>query len=860
MKHQHRYFIGGLTVVVAIMLVLAWGESVGARKHPAIGLLDKGASPSGLPTSPQSHESTSDLGEEPPAVAGWATEVADAGKSCDIGSRSLALDSSQQPHIAYGGDKLYYARQTDQGWQLETIDYGWGTGGEQSLALDGSDRPHISYYDSLNKRLKYTTYDGSDWRIDIVDTTASGSFAHSSIAVDGDGRPGISYYDDSERVLKYAHYDGSQWNVETIDTSAFSNGETSLAVDSGDAPHISYGGFGELRYAHWTGTNWVTATVDSGSGVGQYTSLALDSNDRPHISYQDGGNEVLKYAYWTGTAWAFDIIDDNITWRQNESSIAVDSSDNPVVVYNNTNTGFLYYARWSGSSWTREVVYDESGVFFSSLALSATDWPRIALTASDDLIYTHWTGSRWVTETVDRGGKRSKPVSLVMAPTSSYTPHVVYEGDVLTYGIFDGTGWLTETMGADANYGSLALTPVSPYHPQIAFRGSTHNDVRHALQEDGDWQITVVDPEGGHSIDLAVDPNAPYTPHLAYVVDTDIRHAFWDGGEWVTQTVAYGGSQWMEALGAPDIAVDSSGTPHILYHGQIYHGRLEYASWTGSDWEIESLGYMGNSYVPTALALDSLDNPHVLFVSAYVDEVTYGYHDGSDWAFELLETHRVDYVSLDIDSQDRPHASYFRGSPDAALVYGVRDNGAWSLEVVDRPAGNDVSLALDGDNHPRIAYQKGVDLMFAWQTSVATIGVDGGTFNAYETAEFSFEPGTFTDTVTISYTVAQPFGDLTHTGIFFDLSVVYADTGEPVQPAPGHAYDISIYYSEAAIPYGVDEESLALFYWNGEEWVKEPTSALDPAKNILSATPEHFSLWGALFLETHEIFLPIVLR
>jgi hypothetical protein len=53
----------------------------------------------------------------------------------------------------------------------------------------------------------------------------------------------------------------------------------------------------DLKYARWTGSAWSIETVDSDGSVGGYASIALDSGNLPHISYHDNTNDDLKYAY-----------------------------------------------------------------------------------------------------------------------------------------------------------------------------------------------------------------------------------------------------------------------------------------------------------------------------------------------------------------------------------------------------------------------------------------------------------------------------------------------------------------------------------------------------------------------------------
>lgn len=89
-----------------------------------------------------------------------------------IGTRSLALDSADHPHIAYGGDGLYYAWHDGATWHLEVADATEGLGQYTSLQIDALDRRHISYYDEDNFDLRYAFYDGTTWQVTVVDSGA----------------------------------------------------------------------------------------------------------------------------------------------------------------------------------------------------------------------------------------------------------------------------------------------------------------------------------------------------------------------------------------------------------------------------------------------------------------------------------------------------------------------------------------------------------------------------------------------------------------------------------------------------------------------------------------------------------------
>ncbi|MBX3055882.1 MAG: hypothetical protein KF770_05355 [Anaerolineae bacterium] len=53
----------------------------------------------------------------------WATGRVDAEKTFSISNRSLAADSNNHLHAAYGQDRLYYAFNGGADWQLTTVDY-----------------------------------------------------------------------------------------------------------------------------------------------------------------------------------------------------------------------------------------------------------------------------------------------------------------------------------------------------------------------------------------------------------------------------------------------------------------------------------------------------------------------------------------------------------------------------------------------------------------------------------------------------------------------------------------------------------------------------------------------------------------
>ncbi len=162
----------------------------------------------------------------------------------------------------YSRGYLKYARWNGSSWQKETVDSTVpDVGMWTSLALDSSDRPHISYYhlywDEHEQKcgaLKYARWIGSSWQIETVDS-AGDVGEYTSLALDSSYYPHISYFDVDNWNLKYARWNGSSWQKETVDATEQVGMHTSLALDSSDYPHISYFDRtnGYLKYAYWEG-------------------------------------------------------------------------------------------------------------------------------------------------------------------------------------------------------------------------------------------------------------------------------------------------------------------------------------------------------------------------------------------------------------------------------------------------------------------------------------------------------------------------------------------------------------------------------------------------------------------------------
>jgi len=149
----------------------------------------------------------------------------------------------------------------------------------------------------------------------------------------------------------------------------------------------------------------------------------------------------------------------------------------------------------------------------------------------------------------------------------------------------------------------------------------------------------------------------------------------------------------------------------------------------------------------------------------------------------------------------------------------------------------------------------------AASASAAIPGSGGQLVSNADSTRYRFSAGTFARTTTVTHTPLVPqeipsTGDVRGIQHAYQVSAMDDTTGQPVQPS--QPYTVTIQYTDAEKGSAI-EDTLALYYWNGTQWVKESTSQVDTANNTVTATPDHFSVWAVLG-ETNSIYLPLVMR
>ena len=194
------------------------------------------------------------------------------------------------------------------------------------------------------------------------------------------------------------------------------------------------------------------------------------------------------------------------------------------------------------------------------------------------------------------------------------------------------------------------------------------------------------------------------------------------------------------------------------------------------------------------------------------------------------------------------------GTPVATTTY---NNGQINVPSKPTPV-----ITVDKNNLKSALIDSGYYQLsdFNWPIISSVITSSGGVLTStFDSTVYLFPPGTFTDTVQITHTTtfsSTSSSSLDGIGHSFDMAAVYSGTGQAAQPT--QPYTVTVQYTDEQKG-AVNESTLAFYYWDGNQWVKEPASTVDVDSNKVTATPSHFSAWIVMG-EIRRVYLPIIRR
>jgi hypothetical protein len=240
--------------------------------------------------------------------------------------------------------------------------------------------------------------------------------------------------------------------------------------------------------------------------------------------------------------------------------------------------------------------------------------------------------------------------------------------------------------------------------------------LKYAYSDGTAWHVEAVDNDGdtGRYPSLALDsfghPHVSYQDmrDAAYQTTEDLNYSSYDGASWTIETVDSEGNSG----GSSSLVIDSQDRPHIAYSGGLESGQkhLKYAWNDGSVWNIETADSQDNVGDECSLALDSLERPHISYLDGTNNNVKYAYFDGAVWQSETSDAEvgtGYGNIDLSLDSLDLPRVSYGIGRVGVRdTKYSYYDGSAWHSEALNFGGRwmHYPSLALDSHDRPHIAH------------------------------------------------------------------------------------------------------------------------------------------------------------
>jgi hypothetical protein len=286
----------------------------------------------------------------------------------------------------------------------------------------------------------------------------------------------------------------------------------------------------------------------------------------------------------------------------------------------------------------------------------------------------------------------------------------------LRYANKSGTSWAT--MSVDPKVGtttwkhatSLALDRSS--NPRISYYNGTTRDLRYAGRG-ATWSLEVADgnnPYAGYKdrgLYSSIELDSAGNPHISYAHfdggTNSLKYASRTGFVWTNETVPFA-SGTAPATMDTSLALDTSNRPHIA---SLNTSGVWYAYFNGASWSMVLVDNPGNvDYV--SIALDSAGNPGISYYDVNQDMLKYAFRRGSTWTVENVSMGGGMYNSLAMDSAGNPRISYHSGTVSAGfLKYAWKTGSVWHTEYVDTSAANTgwcSSLEIDTSDRPHISY------------------------------------------------------------------------------------------------------------------------------------------------------------
>jgi hypothetical protein len=329
----------------------------------------------------------------------------------------------------------------------------------------------------------------------------------------------------------------------------------------------------------------------------------------------------------------------------------------------------------------------------------------------DNGVEQHDFDKNWETVTVDEDGWVG--IDPMIAVDLNDNPHIAYydQGNRdLKYAYFDGIKWNVETVDSEGDVGEEPGIDIdSNNNPHICYKDHTNSALKYATKKNGVWTTTILDSVNieieAISTSLKVDSknnihiafSYGFSDHDSFNEDV-FRYAFYNGLEWNIEHVRRTGCDMI-------IDIDGFDIPHISFKGD----NIMYATKPESSWIFEIVDNIEDPEGDTGIAVQSDGTPHIIYHDYKNGLIKYATKTNSVWSTSTIADNQDNQegVKIDVDNNDFVHVVFSdiqKNSMDGYLTYAKKEGNSWIKEQVymmDNPA-----IAVDSNGDVHIAHNK----------------------------------------------------------------------------------------------------------------------------------------------------------
>ena len=593
---------------------------------------------------------------------GWEIDIIEA---TTAGIASIAVGSDGTPHVCYASrDGLdthqRYAYKQNGEWIIQDLNSDLGY---SSIAVDHNNNPHMIWFNDLIGIPYYYGFVDGAWVLEVI----PGSYHEEAVlAVDSNNVIHVIFEEPPGQTHIYRQ--NNQWHSEPVPGT---DGCYSphFTIDSSDHFHIA-STYYEInpeveiaRYIYWDGDTWSSADINSSEEHLYSEGIVLDSNGHPHVQCWDPTLYILECALYDGASWTREEIHrPGITGYS--SDIYLSPDDNPMVIwlYHEPVTGLvqdrktkLKFGQYIENEWQVEEIFQvENTLIGVDTAMTPEGSIFMAYWNYTDQAYYYgeYLEPGWDIEQIGPADL-SYGSNIKMALTSEDQPWVAYmiPGESaysdLQISFRDLAGWQEDARFPNAHYEDLSMAMGMDNEPGIVFESNLngHYELYYSKHNSGTWNTEIVYPTDTYSARLAFDSsNRPYICFADWSVN-EVRYLFWNGGEWVFETVD---AEFPHYFGVNDFIIDADGNPHCAYYFDpdptgSEDADLRYAYRNAGQWyayTVDTEGWTAQNQ--TSLAVDSEYHTHFAYWDRSSEDMKYA-------SCGLFDPPVVDYVDPGAD-------------------------------------------------------------------------------------------------------------------------------------------------------------------------------------------------------------------